>query len=295
MEQLERPLTEQARKRAGDKFPPDIRVMLAKAPEQRTPLEHQLAEMAYRQAKGEIQKLDFAKSLKGDSKSRWEALRKQLDQSKHLKPESLPPAFTVRDVGSEAPPTIVSGDRQGRDIPPGFLAVLDTGPLQIQPPPAGESTGRRTALARWLTSRENPLTARVIVNRVWQQHFGVGWVSTARDFGRLGESPSHPEMLDWLASRFIENGWHFKPLHRLIVTSATYRQSALRPRTEIAARVDPANRLLWRMNVRRLDAEQIRDNVLAVTGELDTSGGGPSVDAARPRRTCSVPLPTRRC
>ena len=153
-------------------------------------------------------------------------------------------------------------------------------------PSAANSTGRRTALARWLTRPDHPLTARVMVNRLWQYHFGRGLVATSSDFGRLGERPSHPELLDWLASEFVGHGWSLKQLHRLIMTSAAYRQSALRPAPEAARLKDPDNRLLWRMNTRRLDAEQIRDAMLAVSGELDPTHGRPRRWTRRePRRT----------
>src|SRR5438270_7814057 len=120
------------------------------------------------------------------------------------------------------------------------------------------STGRRTALARWLTRPDNPLTPRVLVNRLWQYHFGRGIVGTASDFGRLGERPSHPELLDWLATEFVARGWRWKPLHRLILTSATYRQASRRDRPELDAglRRDAEDRLLWKQAVRRLDAEE---------------------------------------
>src|SRR5690606_12174860 len=114
------------------------------------------------------------------------------------------------------------------------------------------STGRRTALARWIASPDNPLSTRVIVNRVWQYHFGRGLVATASDFGKLGDPPSHPELLDWLTTRFLAEGWRLKPLHRLILTSATYRQSSSHPEIDQALLVDPENRLLWRANFRRL-------------------------------------------
>ena len=123
------------------------------------------------------------------------------------------------------------------------------------------------------------------MNRIWQYHFGRGLVATSSDFGRLGSPPTHPELLDWLARRFIEEGWRFKPIHRLILNSATYRQSALWPGSEQARLKDPTNRWLWRMNIRRLSAEQFRDAVLAVTGELDRTVGGPSVELLTPRRT----------
>jgi mono/diheme cytochrome c family protein len=285
LDRLQRPLIEQARQRAVDKFPQDIRPMMMKPPEQREPLEHQLAELGYRQAQAEIDKINYASQLKGPQKEQWEALQQKLAEFDAFKPQPLPPAMTVSDVGPVAPATHIPGDRQQREIPPGFLSVLDPAPAAIAPAPTGDSTGRRTALARWLTDPDNPLTARVIVNRIWQQHFGVGLVETASDFGHLGDQPSHPELLDWLAARFVADGWRFKPLHRQIVTSAAYRQTALRPTSELLASKDPANRWLWRMNVRRLDAEQIRDAALAASGQLQLTTGGPSASAASPRRS----------
>jgi hypothetical protein len=123
------------------------------------------------------------------------------------------------------------------------------------------------------------------VNRVWQQHFGRGIVATTSDFGTLGDRPSHPELLDYLAATFVQEGWQFKKLHRLIVTSATYRQTALIPTPESAKKSDPTNRLLWRMNTRRLEAEQIRDAMLHVSGDLDLAVGGEGVETKVPRRS----------
>jgi hypothetical protein len=196
---------------------------------------------------------------------------------------------------------VIPGDKSETDIAPGLLSVLDDAPAKIDASNLPNSTGRRTTLARWLTSPDNPLTPRVMVNRIWQYHFGKGLVATSSDFGRLGETPSHPELLDWLATRFagkVDPGnttseatsssltpWSFKSLHRLIVTSATYRQSASHPHAERQQLQDPANRLLWRANIRRLDAEQIRDAMLLVAGKLDTKSGGPSVPASKPRRS----------
>jgi hypothetical protein len=157
------------------------------------------------------------------------------------------------------------------------------GELQITP--TATSTGRRTALAKWITRADNPLTTRVIVNRIWQYHFGRGLVATSSDFGHLGTPPSHPELLDWLARRFVADGWSFKKLHRLIMTSATYRQSALRETPEVARMKDPDARWLWRFGTHRLEAEQIRDAMLAVSGELQPASGGPSVDDSVPRRS----------
>ena len=140
---------------------------------------------------------------------------------------------------------------------------------------------------RWLSRSDNPLSTRVIVNRIWQYHFGRGIVATPSDFGRLGEPPSHPELLDWLAKELVRQGWRLKPLHRLILTSATYRQTGIRNAGEVAAarRVDPDNRLLWKRTVGRLGAEEIRDAMLASSGELATSVGGPSMTGEEARRS----------
>ncbi|MBX3411409.1 MAG: PSD1 domain-containing protein [Pirellulales bacterium] len=164
------------------------------------------------------------------------------------------------------------------EVAPGDLLVCSTedAPLSIA---ADDSvlptTGRRTTYAAWLTSGRHPLVARVLVNRVWMHHFGQGIVGTPSDFGRLGELPSHPELLDWLASEFVDSGWRMKQLHRLIVTSAAYRQSSAH--REEADAVDPDNRLLARMSVRRLDAESVRDRILATSGVLSRKMFGPAV------------------
>src|SRR5581483_5985334 len=134
---------------------------------------------------------------------------------------------------------------------------------------------RRLTLARWIARPDNPLTARVIVNRVWQFHFGEGLVRTPSDFGVMGEPPTHPELLDWLADWFVQEGWSLKKLHRLILTSNTYRMSkAWNP--EYGAQ-DPETRLLWRVPYRRLEVESLRDSMLAVSGQLNPKMFGPSM------------------
>ncbi len=154
----------------------------------------------------------------------------------------------------------------------------------------GDSSGRRLALARWVSRPDHPLTARVLVNRVWHHHFGRGIVETLGNFGRSGSPPTHAELLDWLAVDFVEHGWSIKRLHRQIMLSSAYRQTSRRPAPatdDLAAesageRVDPANRLLWRMNLRRLEAEIIRDSILAAAGALDRTPGGPPVEITTP-------------
>ncbi|MBI1918004.1 MAG: DUF1553 domain-containing protein [Planctomycetes bacterium] len=192
------------------------------------------------------------------------------------------------DVGK--PPTLhelIRGDPSipAKVVEAGFPSVLCP-PGQsaaVRPPDTkAGSSGRRLALARWLTSRDHPLTARVMVNRIWQHHFGRGIVATPENFGHSGSPPTHPELLDWLAVDFRERGWSVKHLHRLIMTSTAYRQSAYWPaarggRESLELAADPENELLWRMNLRRVEAEVLRDAVLAVSGKLDRTMGGPPV------------------
>ncbi|MGV3532433.1 MAG: PSD1 and planctomycete cytochrome C domain-containing protein [Chthoniobacteraceae bacterium] len=156
------------------------------------------------------------------------------------------------------------------EVSPGGLPIMEL-PFELERPQS--SADRRLALGRWIASPQNPLTARVIANRIWQFHFGEGLVSTSSDFGINGAKPSHPELLDWLASELVEHGWSLKHLHRAILNSATYRQSS--DASEAGLRVDASTRLLWRFPPRRLEAEPIRDAILSVSGKLDLTAGGP--------------------
>ncbi|MBL9126181.1 MAG: DUF1553 domain-containing protein, partial [Verrucomicrobiales bacterium] len=196
---------------------------------------------------------------------------------------------TGPDDGKPRPIHLLSrGDvnKRGPEVAPGALKCVSELPSDLGLPKEHGEGDRRAALARWLTDARNPLTWRSIVNRVWQYHFGRGIVDTPNDFGRMGGRPSHPELLDWLAVDFRDGGQSFKALHRSIVTSQTYRQtSRFDPvpaspagdgaRAAGPASVDGDNRLLWRMNTRRLEAEAIRDSILAVSGKLDLTPYGP--------------------
>jgi len=284
MDKIEESVRYKAAEGAIDKFPAEIQAMIRKKPGERTPLEHQLAELAYRQVTYEFARLEGR--LKDADKQQLIALKKKLAAVESQRPAPLPCGLTVTDAGPLAPPTYIPKKAKVGTIEPGFLTLLDERPARIDPvPTAPDSTGRRASLARWITRPDNPLATRVIVNRVWQYHFGRGLVATASDFGRLGEKPSHPELLDWLAGRFASDGFTFKKLHRLIVTSETYRQSAVPAKPQAAVVKDPTNRLLWRMTTHRLDAEQIRDAILSVTGELDLTAEGPGVEPSKPRRS----------
>jgi len=184
-------------------------------------------------------------------------------------------------------PVLAGGDhRQPRDlVPAGFPSLLDPNPAVLDTPPNPRTSGRRLTLARWLARPDHPLTARVYVNRLWQALFGRGLVATPNDFGLSGERPTHPELLDWLAARFVREGWSTKRLLRTIVLSATYQQAAVNP-APTAAVADPA--LLWRQTLRRLSAEPLRDAQLAVAGLLLPSGGGPPVWPELPRETLTA-------
>jgi hypothetical protein len=173
----------------------------------------------------------------------------------------------------------------GPEVSPAALSGLAT-PRPFAwaaPPPSAKTSGRRLAFARWLTQPGHPLTARVPVNRLWLHHFGEGLVATPDNFGRTGAAPSHPELLDWLAVELVARGWSAKALHRLMLTSSAYRQaSALGPAAHAAAKViDPDDRLLWRQRMRRLEAEALRDAILAVAGTLNPDAGGPPVPMQR--------------
>lgn len=172
-------------------------------------------------------------------------------------------------------------ERPGPTVEPGFLEVLSpfSESKMVRPKDAkGETSGYRLAFARWLTHKNHPLTVRVFVNRIWQHHFGRGIVETPDNFGRQGMPPTHPALLDWLAIEFMRQNWSIKNLHRLIMTSTAYRQSSKWTTRSPGDSIDPENKLLWRMNLRRLEAETLRDSILSVSGKLDLTMGGPPME-----------------
>ncbi|MHA3771287.1 DUF1553 domain-containing protein [Verrucomicrobiota bacterium sgz303538] len=214
---------------------------------------------------------DDAKArLSEEEKKRVEEANAPVQALKKERREFTKAMLAMDDDSAAPPPTHIleGGDlKQPRQlVEPGFLSALDPNPAEIRPPLRKKSTGRRTALAEWIVSQQNPLTTRVLVNRVWQGYFGEGIVATANDFGLAGAKPSNPELLDWLAKEFVRGGWSLKKLHRLIVTSATYRQGLPATGTDRAG--------LVRQGPRRLTAEALRDSMLAVSGRLTFIDGG---------------------
>ncbi|MEZ5387849.1 MAG: PSD1 and planctomycete cytochrome C domain-containing protein [Prosthecobacter sp.] len=273
-----------AQKNAVTKFPVEIQAMFAKSREERTPYEEQIVQLAGRQVYYERERYK-ADKLKEPEATQYREAKAKLDEFAKLKPKPLLPTLAVGETGPASPTTKFVTRKSGEvSAAPGFLTILDPADAKIPAPkPNAPTSGRRTVLADWLASPQNPLTARVIVNRVWQYHFGKGISSTTSDFGRLGDKPSHPELLDWLTSEFIKSGWKLKTLHRLIMTSAAYQQGTASNKDALLK--DPENRLLWRYSPRRLDAEQARDSMLAASGELDLTMGGEGVDKNKPRRS----------
>jgi hypothetical protein len=215
----------------------------------------------------------------------YQALRERVRRTIARREQDRPPPLDRLAVLVETDPTppvhhlLRRGqhDRPGREVQPGVPAALGTTAtgFRIEARAPGKvSTGRRSAFARWVTAPENPLFARVMVNRIWQHHFGTGLVSTPDNLGQSGARPSHPELLDYLAAEFVRSGWSIKAMHRLILRSAVYRQAS-------TPREDVPPRFLARFPVRRLDAEALRDTMLHVSGELSTQTGGPYVPAGR--------------
>ncbi len=258
---IEAPCREKAREKK-------LRALSAEAMEaHRTPPEKRTTEQANLALETEpmieVAEKDLVAEMSPADRARRKALQEEIKRLP--KPPSLPLAITVAPGKSARTFVLFRGEyTMPRDeVKPGFPEVLGGGEA---PRPA------RSALADWLVA--HPLTARVWVNRVWQHHFGKGLVPTPSEFGPHGQAPSHPELLDWLASEFVARGWKMKDLHRLLLTSETWRQSS---GTAHGAKADPENRLYWRMNRLRLEGESVRDGLLAISGRLNPEMGGPGV------------------
>lgn len=229
------------------------------------------------------------KSLSVESRKTLAAMRDELETLKKKPTTEIPNAVVVQEGGPADTPhegfrdahVYLRGNHLnlGPIVPRGVPKALEG----ANPPAIKEGSGRRE-LAEWLTRPDNPLTARVMVNRIWQHHFGVGLVPTSANFGAMGDDPSHPELLDFLAGQFVASGWSIKAMHRLIMLSNVYQQSSAANPAGLAT--DPENRWLWRANRRRLEAEAFRDSLFAVSGKLERKSGGQGfLDAAQPYRS----------
>ena len=289
MAEIEAPYRKTLKEQKHASLTPAESALMAIPPKERTPVQKRLIE-------GLTTTLNITWEMVADAVAKnpadhaeRERLKREIAAIDRTRPRPAAKAQALLDTKTEAPETFVArrGELKNRGSnvaprPPGVI-------LASQPSDAfsdGDivstkaTTGRRRALARWLARPDNPLPARVIVNRLWQHHFVRGIVATPSDFGVRGEAPSHPELLDWLAIELIEQGYSLKPIHRLMVTSSAYRQSSVMVPAELAKSQhddDPENTLLSKMNRRRMEAEGLRDAMLTVTGELNPKAGGPGV------------------
>ncbi len=257
------------------RFPEEIQEALKMAPEKRNPFQWQMALKAQTQVTFRDDEIEAR--LKGEKKAQYQAMERELARFNRIKPADIPLAQSMTDNGLHSPSVHVLSqgayDAPLEEVQPGFLTILD--PSDAKVTPVNGSTGRRSVLANWLTDAKNPLSARVIVNRVWHWHFGKGLSGTPSDFGMMGERPTHPQLLDYLTTKFVEDGWSIKKLHKRILLSAVYQQSS--DSNEASAKLDPSNKLLWHFNRRRLEGEAIRDSMLATAGMLNPKMGGPGV------------------
>jgi hypothetical protein len=259
-----------------DRFSAGTRAAIETPETKRTPLQSLLAFKAMPQISHPD--ADLAKKLPPEERKKFNELAAQLKQFDLQKPKP-PLADTVIDNGPVAPKTFVlaggSWDAPKEEVQPGFLSILDPSNPKILQPAGLESTGRRTVLANWLADPKNPLTARVMVNRIWQGHFGTGIVASSGDFGLMGERPANQALLDSLATTFVENGWSIKKMHRLIMLSSVYQESSAEQAQASAA--DPDNKLLWHYPRHRVEGEELRDAMLLTSGKLNPKMGGPGI------------------
>ena len=206
--------------------------------------------------------------------------------AKHIKAEPSAGQYSVLAVAESGNHPIHVLRRGNPALPgpvvtPAFPSILDNAKAEVpESYKTSNSSGRRRVLAEWLASPDNPMTARVMVNRIWQYHFGRGIVRSSNDFGLQGNDPTHPDLLNWLAYKFVESGWDIKAMHRLIMSSDAYQRSSV-PNDQALLR-DPLNDLFWRFDMRRLQAEEVRDSILAARGSLNLKMGGPSVTPPLP-------------
>jgi len=265
----------------------DVKAAIETAKEKRNEVQKYLVDKFGKKLKPQAKELDAALAAYPDYKTAVDqhAAHVKAAEGQRRQFEEVRALYDV--PGKVTTPVLLRGDplTPGPLVEPGVISAFNAPiPFTWSPPAEGAKTsGRRLAFARWLTQPEHPLTARVMVNRIWMHHFGTGIVATLDDFGVSGSPPSHPELLDWLATEFVRSGWSMKHMHRLILTSSTWRQrSRVADKHRLAAeRVDPENALLWRQSLRRLEAESLRDTLLATSDLLGKQMYGPSHAVAR--------------
>jgi mono/diheme cytochrome c family protein len=278
VKQLEQPYRERMMAEKKAKLPDYIQLALRTPPEKRT--EGQKLNATQVEKTLSVDPMDLLAALSSADRERHTELTAKIKELDDQRPKPFAAAMSVTEPGREAPPSHFlyrgSPGQKGSLMGPGVLAVASRSDWSFPEPPQDAKTSwRRRGFAEWVASPDNPLTARVMVNRIWQQHFGEGIVRTPNNFGKMGERPTHPELLDWLTTEFIQKGWSIKTMHRLIMNSETYQMASADIPANVA--IDRDNRYLWRMPRRRLEGEGIRDAILAVAGNLDRTVGGPAV------------------
>ncbi len=276
--ELEKPYREKivADKRA--KLPAYMITALETAPEKRT--EGQKLNAIQVEKSLIAEEKDLKPALTPEDAKRRADLQQRIKDIEATKPPPPAAALSVSEDGAKAPESHFlhrgSSGQPGTVMAPGVLTVAQWADYDFPAPPAGANTSwRRRGFAEWVADPQNPLTARVMVNRIWQQHFGEGIVRTPNNFGKMGDVPTHPELLDWLASEFVRTNWSIKSMHRLLMNSEAYQRSS--DDLAASAAIDVENRYLWRMPRRRVEAEVIRDSMLSVAGNLVADRGGPAV------------------
>lgn len=278
LKQLEQPYRDRLIAEKKAKLPDYIQLALRTPPEKRT--EGQKLNANQVEKTLAVDPKEVVAALEPADLERHKEISAKIKEFDDQRPPQFPQAMAITEPSREPRPTHFlfrgSPGQKGSVMTPGVLTVAaKTEPLFEEPPAAATTSWRRRGFAEWLASAENPLTPRVMVNRIWQQHFGEGLVGTPNNFGKMGERPTHPELFDWLTTEFIRTGWSIKAMHRLIMNSGTYQMSSNDIPTNVA--IDGENRYLWRMPRRRLEAESIRDSIMAVAGNLDRTVGGPAV------------------
>lgn len=257
---------------ADDGISAEALAALIAEPAQRTDTQRELAAKYRSRARSLIEQ-----HATEEERATLDRLERELEDLRAMRPPEPPRAYIWYEDGT-VPATHLLARGNPRqpleEVQPGLPAILVDAPPP-PPQPTGRTSGRRLALARWLVQPDHPLTARVMVNRIWQHHFGDGLVGSENDFGMMGELPTHPELLDWLASEFVASGWSIKHMHRLMVLSSTYQMASQVSDDVLAA--DPSNNRLTRFEARRLEAEAVRDCILYASGTLNRRRGGPSV------------------
>ncbi len=319
IKKIEAPYEEQLRREAYKRFPEPVQLAIVKPEHERSAGERLLAQQVIESVNIPGQAIE--RVLTPEDAAKRKAIADRIAALDKERPKPIPVAEIVTDgdyrfapdgpgdevigcpkcritdaTGSflhagpgryQVPPSyfLIRGDpgARGSLMKPGFVTVATYGTPATEIPPAdGRTSGRRRALAEWLASSQNPLTARVIVNRIWHQHFGRGIVATLDNLGRMGDPPTHPTLLDWLAVEFMNRGWSIKQMHRLIMTSEAY-QMASAYENDVDQQKDPQNQYLWRFRSQRLDAEIVRDSILSASGSINLAVGGAPVFPPLPK------------